>query len=514
MNLSESQREIAEVGAGVYAVFAGAGSGKTAILTHRVKKLLELGVSDSKIIVCTFTRKAAEEIRERIGEPGVMCDTMHAICLQWIRREPELAGFPYGIKSVMSEREVEVATALRKNIDSTLAEFQVIGFDDIIRLGTKIIVDSPESVIEPGSHLIVDEAQDNSREQWDLIRAARDSGLCDSIMVVGDFRQSIYQWRNASPEDGIAFCSEATPLHQFKNYRSGSQIVDLANKVAALGGFEDAMEPHAPNGPGTVEFVKCPYPEANIAAKMDELMHSLVDYSEIAILCRYNREADAVCAYIEGEGFPVSRPKASDKESIERMCAWANFCANPHNHIALSAFVSLPVRELHREAERSRSSLAEVIRMRSGDSREYHNINQATQVFSPVHYERQAKHAWFKVIGGDRATWESVIEPAIGEPLYQLSESINVNAKSVDIDHRGIAVLTGHSSKGLQWPYVFVLGAYQRQIPGVKKGWRKEEERRLLYVEITRAQKFLRLVIPETERWSEFVADEHDRPLL
>ena len=214
--LDETQETIARSDKRIFTVLAGPGAGKTRIVCERARWLVEdCGVEPRNVVIFTFTKKAASEIQERLKEvDGIIAGTFHSILLQWIKSaSPESSGMPYGIKGLATESELrECEKVTGRPFDRRMAaETQTIGFDQIMEIGFDVI--SKDQSLTQDTHFIVDESQDNSEEQWEVVNAIASSAGTASLMVVGDFRQSIYEWRGATPEMGKAFAGKHKVYH-------------------------------------------------------------------------------------------------------------------------------------------------------------------------------------------------------------------------------------------------------------------------------------------------------------
>ena len=289
-NLNPQQRSAVENINGAMLILAGAGSGKTKVLTCRIAHLLELGVPPYKILAITFTNKAAKEMRSRVdamvgpAAKDVWLYTFHAFCARFLRTEVEVLGTHKGnfaiydaadqknlLKSILKEMNLDEKrfppTALQnaisnaKNRQQDAASFarlagdffeqkaaEVYGlyekrmlannamdFDDLLMLTVKILAEFPEvreKYQQRFSYIMIDEYQDTNRTQYLLTRyLAGDAG---NLCVVGDADQSIYGWRGADIRNILDFEKDypkATLLKLEQNYRSTSMILDAANAV-------------------------------------------------------------------------------------------------------------------------------------------------------------------------------------------------------------------------------------------------------------------------------------------
>jgi DNA helicase-2/ATP-dependent DNA helicase PcrA len=290
--LNPTQREAATHLEGPLLIFAGAGSGKTRVLTYRVARLIETGVDPYHIIAITFTNKAAREMRERISSitpPGeqVWVSTFHAACTRILRREIQALGFGSGfsiydtadslrlIKDCLKERNLSdthyppryvaqtissqknemvppeeyerfVAGDFRQsNIADIYTDYQrrlkesnALDFDDIIFKTVVLLSQNEEIRLKYQNrfrYVLVDEYQDTNHAQYELVRLL--SGYAQNLCVVGDDDQSIYGWRGADIENILRFEKDypgAKVIKLEQNYRSSRVILDAANAVISI----------------------------------------------------------------------------------------------------------------------------------------------------------------------------------------------------------------------------------------------------------------------------------------
>ncbi|MCL2187558.1 MAG: UvrD-helicase domain-containing protein [Defluviitaleaceae bacterium] len=287
--LNPAQREAVLHGDGPLLIFAGAGSGKTRVLTYRIARLIQEGVDPYNIIAITFTNKAAKEMRERIAHIAPMGDqvwvsTFHAACTRILRRDITALGYRSGfsiydaqdserlLKLCIKEENLDDKSYPPKGIAGTIsaqknalispeeferkagAEFRLgnianiytryqqklrennaLDFDDIIMLTVQLL-SQDESIRERYQrrfrYVLVDEYQDTNHAQYALVNLL--AGMHKNLCVVGDDDQSIYGWRGADIENILRFTSDypgATSIMLEQNYRSTQMILDAANLV-------------------------------------------------------------------------------------------------------------------------------------------------------------------------------------------------------------------------------------------------------------------------------------------
>jgi DNA helicase II / ATP-dependent DNA helicase PcrA len=288
--LNPAQREAVLHFEGPILVLAGAGSGKTRVLTTRIARLIEHhGVDPSHILAVTFTNKAAGEMRERIAKligempTGMWVGTFHAIGARMLRREAQLVGRSpsftiydeddslAAVRRIMERLKISTKTwspkALRSAIsgaknalvspeeyaklamdplskaaslvydqwERTLRDANAVDFDDLLVLPVRVLQQNPDRVVayrERFRFLLVDEYQDTNRAQYELVKLL--AGADGNVLVVGDDDQSIYGWRGADIRNILDFERDfptAAVVRLEDNYRSTPQVLDLANAV-------------------------------------------------------------------------------------------------------------------------------------------------------------------------------------------------------------------------------------------------------------------------------------------
>jgi len=354
--LNPAQQKAASHTQGPLLIFAGAGSGKTRVLTYRVAHLIEQGIDPYHIIAITFTNKAAREMRERItnitplGEQ-VWVSTFHAACTRVLRREIEALGFDRGfsiydtadsarlIKDCVKEknlsdthypaRYVQQVISAQKNELITPSEYErftagsfresniaevyalyqerlkssnALDFDDIIFKTVELLThheDIRQKYQNRFRYVLVDEYQDTNHAQYELVRLL--SGYAQNLCVVGDDDQSIYGWRGADIKNILRFESdypgtEVVKLEQ--NYRSSQVILDAANAVIAANQSRAAKLLWTENGRGQPIRVYTATDErdegAFIARTIGEEVRQGARLNDFAILYRTNAQSRAV----------------------------------------------------------------------------------------------------------------------------------------------------------------------------------------------------------------------------
>lgn len=346
--LNEEQREAVETVEGALLVLAGAGSGKTRVVTYRIANLLEMGVAPSKILGVTFTNKAAGEMKERVKKltnSNVLICTFHSLGARILRESIHHLGYknsftiydeddvlkllkaclqelgirdkklePKAFKSLISKAKnnlqgpeaiteggqspIEQAfSSVYARYQARLQEYNALDFDDLLFLTAKLFKEHP-SILElyqnQWSFLLVDEYQDTNQAQYDLIRklVAKSQNIC----VVGDPDQSIYSWRGANIKNILNFENDfagAKVIRLEQNYRSRSNILEAANEL--IGYNYNRYEKHLWSDLGVGESIKQfsgnnEREEAQFVSKMIRYYHEEKDipFKEMVVFYRTN----------------------------------------------------------------------------------------------------------------------------------------------------------------------------------------------------------------------------------
>ena len=289
MELSKEQRKIVETTEPYVVVVATAASGKTRCLSERVKWLLNQGVPADEIVTITFTNAAAEEISERVGNPpGLFIGTIHSLANYYLR----LGGVDTS-KVLNDER-----------------------FDDLFRL-----IKKHPGCIKPVTHLIVDESQDSTPEQFEFLL---DMIAPKNYMLLGDHRQAIYRFANATPEYILSLMEspEVTTYELTENYRNAPEILQYAkNGIRTLGrDYEDYSVPmRSTHG----RVIDVPYSGEGIATTIERYVsRGDCDYKDWFILTRTNAELDTILQVLKRHKIPTDtfkRAQLDNKGLKEKM---------------------------------------------------------------------------------------------------------------------------------------------------------------------------------------------------
>ena len=599
--LNDRQKEAVEYMDGPLLILAGAGSGKTRVLTYKIAYLLEKEiVKPWQILAITFTNKAAKEMKERVevlvGQVAqdMWLGTFHSVCVRILKREIELLGYtrdfnifdeidkekvlkevtkklnidekmyPIGLlkseiskaKEVMKDnltyqkeamgdfRKEEIAKVYNMYQD-TLKSNNSIDFDDIIMLTVKLFLENPDRLLyyqQKFSYILVDEYQDTNKTQFLLISLL--SSATGNICVVGDESQSIYGFRGADITNILNFEKEfpnAKIVKLEENYRSTKNILNAANEVIKNNSSKLDKVLWTKNEEGEkIEYktLNNEYEEVEyVVDKIDELCRKENQkYSDFAVLFRTNAQARVLEEVFMKSGTPyklIGGIKFYARKEIKDIISYLKLIQNKNDNIALKRIINEPKRgigdtavdKLDMLASQKGVSIFELIQ----DSNNLTGIRSAGNIilfrdminsFIRVKNEikvselikKVLKESGYEDMLNSEGTKETEIRfdnlmEFIGVAIefenenaeHTLGDFLESIALVSDVDNldettEAVTLMTMHSAKGLEFKNVFIVGMEEGLFPSkrsIEEDGQTEEERRLCYVAITRAQKHL-----------------------
>ncbi len=613
--LNPAQREAVLHHEGPLLVLAGAGSGKTRVLTRRVARLIQAhGVRPSDILAVTFTNKAAGEMRQRIAgllgaEPaGMWAGTFHSVGARLLRRAAHLVGrsnaftiydeddaqavvkrlmqqhgispkqfAPRAVRSAISDAKNALvapeefaslardpfATAVAKvyaDYEPTLQRANAADFDDLLLLPVRILERHPDELQRlrrKFRYLLVDEYQDTNRAQYRLVSllGAEHGNVC----VVGDDDQSIYGWRGADIRNILDFekdFPDARTVRLEENYRSTPPILELANVVIAANSGRMGKTLRATRSGGERVVALRALDERDEADWLvEELRRQRAaagwQLRDFAVLYRTNAQSRAMEEALRRHGVPyrlVGAVRFYDRREIRDVMSYLKLVANPADDEAFRRAVTVPKRGIgdatvETLAERARAAGVPLFDAATDDDM-LAGIRPATRTaladFTALigRFREQARDAavdelvrdlvdatgyadYLRTEGEEMArdrldnvreliagASETVadLEGEVGLTpldlfLQQASLVADVDKLSADAD--AVTLMTLHNAKGLEFPVVFITGLEDGLFPLARAyddPAMLEEERRLLYVGITRAERRLYLLHAESRR--------------
>ena len=590
--LNEPQRQAVMATDGPLLILAGAGSGKTRVLTHRTAYLIEeCGVNPYNIMAITFTNKAAGEMRERIdqmvgyGSESIWVCTFHSTCVRILRRYIDRLGFGTNFtiydsddqKTLMKDvcKRLEIDTKMYKEkmflsaissakdelIDpiefetraagdyvkrkqaqvyreyqQALKQNNALDFDDLIMKTVELFKLDKEvlaSYQDRFRYIMVDEYQDTNTAQFELIRllALKYQNLC----VVGDDDQSIYKFRGARPELMLNFSKDFENTRQVilnRNYRCGEEIVQVAEDIISYNTkrFEKKMQARE-DAASMVEVrtFKDHYEEnKHIIYTIKEEMAKKTPLSQIAILYRTNQGPRQLIAALMAYNIPFymqdAVPNLFDHWISKNIIDYMHLAMGDRKRSTFLRVMNRPKRYISREylteSQVSFDDLLEKVKDKPWlyeyveDFKEDLRIMKNMTPLMAINYIRKsvgynaylAEYARFRKIQEEEFTQvlEELQESAKGYDTYEAwfdhikeyTEELNRQSKENQKEKEGVVVSTMHSTKGLEFERVFLPDVNEDVIPH-KKSMKEEdveEERRLFYVGVTRAKKYLHIL--------------------
>lgn len=601
--LNPQQKQAVQTTEGPLLIMAGAGSGKTRVLTNRIAYLIQKGVSPRNILGITFTNKAAKEMRERVAQvvpvnaDDIWLSTFHSMCVRILRKHIDKMGYTRTftildssdqlniLKKVMIDelnldikkfqpREMlggisEAKNALispkkynklRKEGDyrqkiigmvyeayqQALQRNQSLDFDDLIMKAVELFKKFPDVLSyyqERFRYIHVDEYQDTNHAQYVLVNllASKYRNLC----VVGDSDQAIYGWRGADIKNILSFekdYPDATTIMLEQNYRSTRTILEAANHVIVNNEERKDKKLWTDNLQGTkIHYYKAE-DEQEEARHVTETIKRLVDsgerkYSDFAVLYRTNAQSRVIEEVFMKSTISyrmISGTKFYERKEIKDILAYLRLIANPNDNVSLSRVINVPKRgigktsisRIERYARKHKMSMFDAlfeiekigVTPRSINSIvEFRDLIQhfiQVQDYMPVTQlledilERTGYCEKLKNLGTNEAEnrLENIEEfLSITQHFEEESEDDSLIAfltdlalisdiDTVDDEEDQVLLMTIHGSKGLEYPVVFLIGMEEGVFPhsrSLLEPEQMEEERRLCYVGITRAEQEL-----------------------
>ena len=613
--LNESQRKAVEYIDGPSLVIAGAGSGKTRVLTYKIAYLLQQGVKPWSIMALTFTNKAAREMKERIGKlvgqelaQHLYMGTFHSIFSRILRAEAQHIGFTNNftiydesdsrslIKTIVKEMGLDEKVYKPASVHSRISmaknnlmsaenyardkelyqadqrakmprvgeifityvqrcqQSNAMDFDDLLTLTFKLFQeheDIRKKYADRFDFLLVDEYQDTNHAQMRIVMQ-----LCkekERVCAVGDDSQSIYSFRGANIDNILNFQKHFKGAKLFKleqNYRSTQSIVEAANSLIKHNSNQIPKNVYSKNDKGERLIYKPAYSdkeEALIVCREIKRIKRQDDcqYSDFAILYRTNAQSRSFEEEFRKQGIPYriyGGLSFFQRKEIKDVIAYFRLVANPDDEEAFKRIINYPARGIgnttlakiatcaldnhvsfwqvisspehyglgvnkgtlaklesfrlmisgfvEKSASMNAFDLGDTIVKESGISADIYKSGSR----DPEDLARQENLE--ELLGGMQSFVEECREEGREQEAY-LTDYLQGVALLTDLDSKGdddeprVSLMTVHASKGLEFPTVFVVGLEENVFPSaiVSTLRELEEERRLLYVAITRAEK-------------------------
>jgi DNA helicase-2/ATP-dependent DNA helicase PcrA len=618
--LNDPQREAVLTPSGPLLVLAGAGSGKTRVVTVRIAELIAGGIKPDRILAVTFTNKAAAEMQERVGEllgkqlkERPVISTFHSHCVRVLRRHIDLLGYPkrfaiydrgdqesvargvlreinvpgstlkpgdllaiisnWKVRSVRPPRAESLATTDREHLaamgyrryQNALKLAGAVDFDDLLLCTQELFENFPAARREEAAlfdHLLIDEYQDTNENQYRIVKALASGHR--NLCVVGDDDQSIYAWRGAVVEHILSFkrdWPDAKVVRLEDNYRSTEAILALANEVIAHNKIRHPKVLKAARKGGerpTIQQYETEDQEAEEVVKdiCRRITQPDVDPRDFAILFRTNEQPRAFETEMRRVNLPyvlLGGQSFFDRKEVRDILAYLRVIDFPRDEISLLRTINNPprgigqktVEALMKQSLGEKQPIWETIKHASAVPGVADAPAAAIERFTKLinRFRRQAKKGSLadlakNLIDGINyraeierlyqspeerdARWTSVEQVITAIAAYE-RQSTNPSLKNFldntvldgrDMDNdkdeqlkgNAVALLTMHAAKGLEYPYVYMVGMEEGLLPHKRSVAENEaaiaEERRLCYVGITRAQERLTLSLALTRmKW-------------
>ena len=610
--LNNEQKEAIENINGPLLIIAGAGSGKTRVLTYRYAHLIKTyGINFENVLAITFTNKAANEMKDRISDllnlelSPKWISTFHSLCVKMLRIHGHLIGFNNNftiydqsdstklVRNCMRDSDIDTKQYSPKRIQAHISSlknqrilpgeavefaqsfFDVkvaeiyssyqkklmlansMDFDDLLIKAVELLETSDKSLNYWSSkfqYIMIDEYQDTNMVQYRLVEllASKHKNIC----VVGDSDQSIYAFRGADIRNIIEFekdFSNATVIQLDKNYRSSKKILNLANSVISNNPRKIEKNLWTDNDDGLDISSFRFRSEKDEARWVAEEVKSLIDSSkdnEIAIFYRTNSQSrlfEEELRMLNINYKVIGSVRFYDRKEIKDVISYLQFLVNDSDTVAFERIVNVPrrgigestvkkirvylnetgksifealesIEEIKNISPRIKGSLSEfkdlITELKSyslqGPSKTIQKVLELTgykmSLIKEGTLESQMRIENIEELLNSAFSFENLYEEDIDEPYGMLRdylESIALFSETDKLeDADRVLLMTLHNAKGLEFPYVFMTGMEENLFPHERSSQGDnseiEEERRLCYVGITRAEKKLYL----THAWS------------
>lgn len=615
-------------------IIAGAGSGKTRVLTYRIAHLMKQGVDSFNILSLTFTNKAAREMKERIGgvvgfseAKNLWMGTFHSVFSRILRSESDRLGYPSNFTIYDSQDSVRlISTIIRemkldkdrykpkqilsrissfknslitvrayfKNADLQEADLEAsrprvgdiykayvercfkagaMDFDDLLLRTNELLTRFPEVLAKYQSrfkYIMVDEYQDTNHSQYLIVRALADR--FQNICVVGDDSQSIYSFRGANINNILNFQKDYPDVKTFKleqNYRSTSNIVEAANSVIDKNKTKLDKEVWTANDPGeSIKIMRTisDGEEGRFVAQSiwDNKMNNQLTNDSFAILYRTNAQSRAMEDALRKKDIKYKiygGMSFYQRKEIKDLLSYLRILINPNDEEALKRIINYPARgigattidKLAIAANHYKKSIFEILlnldkvdlKINIGTKNKLANF---TRMIQRLQIDAQKMNAFEiadlvvkqtqlvkdlqkdgtpegvnkveniqELLNGIKDFITDKIEAGddASLPIFLEDVALATDFDSESDDTPMVSLMTIHLSKGLEYPYVYIVGLEESLFPsGMSMNTRSEleEERRLFYVALTRAEKVAYLTYAQTRyRWGKLTDGEPSR---
>lgn len=587
--LNNEQKKAATFKDGPCLVIAGAGSGKTKVLTTRIANLIENGVKPYNILAITFTNKAAGEMRERVNNiinaHDAFIGTFHSFGLKIIRENSALFNLTSAFTLIDTEDQTSIIKKIMKDInitdkmispafikskisfiknnmlsDSEIANFLIsenekiavkiyyeyekilkrnntLDFDDLLKKPVELF-NSNKEVLEKYQdkfkYILIDEYQDTNEVQYKLVKLLSKKYL--NLFVVGDPSQSIYAFRGANYQNILNFEKDfkgCTVIKLPQNYRSTQTILDAANEVISHNKQRKDLDLFSDLGQGVkIKYIRTfndSMENKRVVDEIQKLYEEGYNRKDMAIFYRTNAQSRSIEDALVKANIPYKVFGSFyfyKRKEIKDLLAYLKLIANPSDDVSLERVINEPKRKIGdktienlREKARSLNiSMFEAID--SGKELEFKNlilnlieISKDTSITGLI--DKTLELSKMKETYENDKSLESDIRlenlmefRSVSETYEKETGNVNLSdflmevslvsdAAEYSLDADAVTLMTVHSAKGLEFKVVFIIGLEENIMPISKTLYddeELEEERRLMYVAITRAKEKLYLL--------------------
>lgn len=587
--LNNEQKKAATFKDGPCLVIAGAGSGKTKVLTTRIANLIENGVKPYNILAITFTNKAAGEMRERVNNiinaHDAFIGTFHSFGLKIIRENSALFNLTSAFTLIDTEDQTSIIKKIMKDLnitdkmispafikskisfiknnmlsDSEIANFLIsenekiavkiyyeyekilkrnntLDFDDLLKKPVELFTSNKE-VLEKYQdkfkYILIDEYQDTNEVQYKLVKLLSKKYL--NLFVVGDPSQSIYAFRGANYQNILNFEKDfkgCTVIKLPQNYRSTQTILDAANEVISHNKQRKDLDLFSDLGQGVkIKYIRTfndSMENKRVVDEIQKLCEEGYNRKDMAIFYRTNAQSRSIEDALVKANIPYKVFGSFyfyKRKEIKDLLAYLKLIANPSDDVSLERVINEPKRKIGdktienlREKARSLNiSMFEAID--SGKELEFKNlilnlieISKDTSITGLI--DKTLELSKMKETYENDKSLESDIRlenlmefRSVSETYEKETGNVNLSdflmevslvsdAAEYSLDSDAVTLMTVHSAKGLEFKVVFIIGLEENIMPISKALYddeELEEERRLMYVAITRAKEKLYLL--------------------
>ena len=598
--LNPPQRQAVQHHAGPLLVLAGAGSGKTRVITHRIADLIHSGVAPQQILAVTFTNKAATEMRERvtallqnnpetamaIRDSRPLVTTFHALGVRILREHHATLGLTRhftiydrsdsqkAVKRALEEADYSpkqfepkkilgqisrakgdamthteylqaassyperVAAEIWERYEAILNKEHALDFDDLLSKTLYLLKKYPvvrETLTARWRYIHVDEYQDTNRVQFEIIKKLTPEPY--NICAVGDVDQNIYSWRGADITNVMQFervFPKATTIFLEENYRSTKTIIAASNQIIAKN--QNRIEKTVFTSNDTGEKISLFAARSGIAeaeyvtSTIADLIASGVAPSAIAVLYRTNFQSRVLEEAFLAQELPYQLlgTKFYERKEVKDVLSFLRLAMNPDSSADLARIVNVPTRGIGKvtllkllagERDTLTGATAQKVERFESIMEDIRHHSQTESLASTLKFiiARTGMETEFKKQGTEDdlsrlenlqelvslAARYSDLEPAaaiealLENAALQSDQDELVGKEAVD----AVRLMTVHAAKGLEFPHVFITGLEEGLFPHERlddRGVDHEEERRLFYVALTRAETHLYLTYAHT----------------